>query len=176
MHGHHGGTPEGTALIDHIVPEPPGGAPSRPGGDDGQPEKVLGNELEKTQGLTPEKRLAQRRERLADYGAFKAGRSRKRRPLRAVGDRLHRWRSRRGRADRVRVGYPGGPSSCFCALSANALAAMTRRLAVKAHHVHHGLSPTRMTGGVIASGLFVAEGAALTVSRVQIDRNDPSRH
>ena len=60
-------------LIDHVVPEPPGGAHRDPVTMMGNLKKVLGNELERLKGLTPEKRLAQRRERLADYGAFKAG-------------------------------------------------------------------------------------------------------
>ena len=38
----------------------------------GNLKKVLASELEKLKVLTPDKRLALRRARLADYGAFKA--------------------------------------------------------------------------------------------------------
>jgi len=60
-------------LIDHIVPEPAGGAHRDPVAMMGNLKKVLASELEKLKVLTPDKRLALRRARLADYGAFKAG-------------------------------------------------------------------------------------------------------
>ncbi len=59
-------------LIDHIVPEPAGGAHRDPVTMMGNLKKVLVEELARLVALTPDKRLALRRERLADYGAFKA--------------------------------------------------------------------------------------------------------
>ena len=59
-------------LIDHIVPEPAGGAHRDPVMMMGNLKKVLVEELARLSALTPDKRLSLRRERLADYGAFKA--------------------------------------------------------------------------------------------------------
>lgn len=59
-------------LIDHIVPEPAGGAHRDPVTMMGNVKKVLAEELTRLSALTPDKRLSLRRERLADYGAFKA--------------------------------------------------------------------------------------------------------
>lgn len=60
-------------LIDHVVPEPPGGAHRDPVAMMGNLKKVLAGELDRLSALTPDKRLALRRARLADYGAYKAG-------------------------------------------------------------------------------------------------------
>ena len=59
-------------LIDHIVAEPAGGAHRDPVTMMGNLKKVLTDELARLSALTPDKRLSLRRERLADYGAFKA--------------------------------------------------------------------------------------------------------
>jgi len=58
-------------LIDHIVPEPPGGAHRDPVTMMGNLKKVLTSELARLTALSPEKRLTERRARLAGYGAFK---------------------------------------------------------------------------------------------------------
>ena len=58
-------------LIDHIVPEPPGGAHRDPVAMMGNLKTVLATEYARLALLTPEKRLSLRRERLAGYGAFK---------------------------------------------------------------------------------------------------------
>jgi len=58
-------------LIDHIVPEPPGGAHRDPVTMMGNLKTVLSSEYARLTALTPDKRLAARRERLAGYGAFK---------------------------------------------------------------------------------------------------------
>ena len=58
-------------LIDHIVPEPPGGAHRDPVAMMGNLKTVLSSEYARLAALTPDKRLAARRERLAGYGAFK---------------------------------------------------------------------------------------------------------
>ena len=60
-------------LIDHIVPEPPGGAHRDPVTMMGNLKKVLTSELARLSALSPEKRLSERRARLAGYGAFKVG-------------------------------------------------------------------------------------------------------
>ena len=59
-------------LIDHIVPEPAGGAHRDPVTMMGNLKKVLVEELARLSAFTPDQRLSLRRERLADYGAFKA--------------------------------------------------------------------------------------------------------
>ena len=59
-------------LIDHIVPEPAGGAHRDPVTMMGNLKKVLVEELARSSAHTPDKRLSLRRERLADYGVFKA--------------------------------------------------------------------------------------------------------
>jgi acetyl-CoA carboxylase carboxyl transferase subunit alpha len=59
------------ALIDHIVPEPPGGAHRDPVTMMGNLKTVLATEHARLTALTPDRRLAARRERLARYGAFK---------------------------------------------------------------------------------------------------------
>jgi len=58
-------------LVDHVVPEPPGGAHRDPVAMMGNLKAVLATELARLTVLTPEKRLSARRERLASYGAFK---------------------------------------------------------------------------------------------------------
>ena len=58
-------------LIDHIVAEPPGGAHRDPVAIMGNLKTVLASEYARLAALTPDKRLAARRERLAGYGAFK---------------------------------------------------------------------------------------------------------
>ena len=58
-------------LVDHVVPEPPGGAHRDPVAMMGNLKAVLATELTRLTALTPEKRLSARRERLASYGAFK---------------------------------------------------------------------------------------------------------
>ena len=58
-------------LIDHIVPEPPGGAHRDPVAMMGNLKTVLTGEYVRLALLTPDKRLSLRRERLAGYGAFK---------------------------------------------------------------------------------------------------------
>ena len=58
-------------LIDHIVPEPPGGAHRDPVTMMGNLKTVLTREHERLALLTPGQRLSLRRERLAGYGAFK---------------------------------------------------------------------------------------------------------
>jgi acetyl-CoA carboxylase carboxyl transferase subunit alpha len=58
-------------LIDHIVPEPPGGAHRDPIVMMGNLKEVLEAELAKFMKLTPTARVTQRRERLAKYGAVK---------------------------------------------------------------------------------------------------------
>lgn len=58
-------------LIDHIVPEPPGGAHRDPVAMMGNLKTVLTGEYARLALLTPDKRLSLRRERLAGYGAFK---------------------------------------------------------------------------------------------------------
>ena len=58
-------------LVDHVVPEPPGGAHRDPVAMMGNLKAVLTTELARLTALTPEKRLSARRERLASYGAFK---------------------------------------------------------------------------------------------------------
>ena len=58
-------------LIDHIVPEPPGGAHRDPVAMMGNLKTVLASEYARLALLTPDKRLSMRRERLAGYGAFK---------------------------------------------------------------------------------------------------------
>ena len=58
-------------LIDHIVAEPPGGAHRDPVTMMGNLKTVLASEYARLAALTPDKRLAARRERLAGYGAFK---------------------------------------------------------------------------------------------------------
>ena len=58
-------------LIDHIVAEPPGGAHRDPVAMMGNLKTVLASEYARLAALTPDKRLAARRERLAGYGAFK---------------------------------------------------------------------------------------------------------
>jgi acetyl-CoA carboxylase carboxyl transferase subunit alpha len=58
-------------LVDHVVPEPPGGAHRDPVAMMGNLKAVLATELARLTALTPEKRLTARRERLASYGAFK---------------------------------------------------------------------------------------------------------
>jgi acetyl-CoA carboxylase carboxyl transferase subunit alpha len=60
-------------LIDYIVPEPPGGAHRDPVTMMGNLKKVLTSELARLSALSPEKRLSERRARLAGYGAFKVG-------------------------------------------------------------------------------------------------------
>ena len=57
-------------LIDHIVPEPPGGAHRDPVAMMGNLKTILASEYTRLAALTPEKRLSMRRERLAGYGAF----------------------------------------------------------------------------------------------------------
>ena len=59
-------------LIDHVVPEPPGGAHRDPVAMMGNLKTVLTTEHARLALLTPDKRLSLRRERLAGYGAFKA--------------------------------------------------------------------------------------------------------
>ncbi len=59
-------------LIDHIVPEPVGGAHRDPVTMMGSLKSVLEAELAKFSALTPSARLTQRRARLAGYGAVKA--------------------------------------------------------------------------------------------------------
>ena len=58
-------------FIDHIVPEPPGGAHRDPVAMMGNLKTVLTSEYARLTALTPDKRLAARRQRLAGYGAFK---------------------------------------------------------------------------------------------------------
>jgi acetyl-CoA carboxylase carboxyl transferase subunit alpha len=58
-------------LIDHIVAEPPGGAHRDPVAMMGNLKAVLASEFTRLSALTPDKRLAARRERLAGYGPFK---------------------------------------------------------------------------------------------------------
>ena len=58
-------------LIDHIVPEPPGGAHRDPVTMMGNLKAILTSEHARLALLTPDKRLSLRRERLAGYGAFK---------------------------------------------------------------------------------------------------------
>ena len=58
-------------LIDHIVAEPPGGAHRDPVAMMGNLKAVLTSEYARLAALTPDKRLAARRQRLAGYGAFK---------------------------------------------------------------------------------------------------------
>ena len=58
-------------LIDHIVAEPPGGAHRDPVAMMGNLKTLLASEYARLALLTPDKRLALRRERLAGYGAFK---------------------------------------------------------------------------------------------------------
>ena len=58
-------------LIDHVVPEPPGGAHRDPVAMMGNLKTVLTSEYARLALLTPDKRLSLRRERLAGYGAFK---------------------------------------------------------------------------------------------------------
>ena len=57
-------------LIDHIVPEPPGGAHRDPVAMMGNLKTILASEYTRLAALTREKRLSMRRERLAGYGAF----------------------------------------------------------------------------------------------------------
>jgi len=59
-------------LIDRIVPEPTGGAHRDPLAMMANLKKALTAELDKLAPIAPDKRLAQRRARLTDYGAFKA--------------------------------------------------------------------------------------------------------
>jgi len=58
-------------LIDHVVPEPPGGAHRDPVAMMGNLKTVLTSEYARLALLTPDKRLSLRRDRLAGYGAFK---------------------------------------------------------------------------------------------------------
>jgi len=58
-------------LIDHIVPEPPGGAHRDPVAMMGNLKTVLASEYARLALLTPDKRLSMRRERFAGYGTFK---------------------------------------------------------------------------------------------------------
>jgi acetyl-CoA carboxylase carboxyl transferase subunit alpha len=59
-------------LIDHIVPEPPGGAHRDPVAMMGNLKPVLEAELAKLVSLSASARLTQRRARLGKYGAFKS--------------------------------------------------------------------------------------------------------